>query len=1202
MGRREKKVSQENTIGARMRIARLQKGITLSDMAKAIGYTKGRLSTVENGYGRPSRELVLAYEQVLALEAGVLVAEQEDGVTLGRRYSLLPVTTAPVQAISVALAGDQDGKEEDNQGHKTQEYISEAPRIGSFYGRAQELVQLQTLLVEDHRRIVTILGIGGIGKTMLASVLKERAKDAFDFVYWRTLQNAPPLRELLADCLRFLSGQEQVDLPKDTDEQITMLGDYLRQWRCLLVFDNVETILQSQQSAGSYRAGYEEYGSLFSYIGANVHQSSLVLTSRELPQNLEEMAGSEVVTFPLSGVGLAEGKMILQEKGLNGSEQEYADLISIYAGNPLALMLVVSPIREIFGGEIGEFLAERGTVVGDIYDLIDVQFHRLSEQEQELIYWLALACESISLNDLLKEKIVRPLPKRVLLNSLDSLRRRSMIENSSGSRFTLQPVIMEYVTDEFVARICREIEVGEFVLLSHHALIKAEAKDHIRNNQVRLFLEPVARQLLSQLGKLESETRLRRLITVLRETRPLTPEYAAGNLINLLVQLKIDLRGYDFSNLAVWNAYLQDVALPQVNFANAQLEHCIFTDTFGSILSVALSANGELLAAATANGEVRLWNAPTGAPLGICQGHTDWVRSVAVNADGNMALSGSDDQLVRLWDTGTTQCLKTFYGHTNRVRAVAFGPDGTVAASGSDDHTVRLWDLRSGECIDTLQGHTSRVWSVAFWHEGNLIASGGGDQEIKLWNARTGACIHTLQGHTGRVCSVAFSPEEPILVSGSDDQTIRVWDIRSGECLRVLRGHTGRVWSVTVRPGGDLLASGSDDHSVRLWDIHSGESLAVLRGHTNRVWSVAFSGTSTENVALVSGGDDQTIRMWNVEDGQCFKTLQGHSSRVRSVAFSPDGETLISGSDDRTVRLWQVTSGDCLKTLQGHSTWIYTVAFSPTGNLIASGSDDQTIRLWDVATGYAVRTLGGHTNWVRSVAFSPDGTLLLSGSDDQTVRLWQVNTGLCLRTFHQEHNRIWSAAFSPDGKLAASGGEDQIVRIWSVETGEYIQLLQGHEKRVRVVTFSPDGSVIASGSDDGTIRLWEVNSGRCLHILHGHFNWVWSVAFSPDGEMLVSGGDDQSVRLWRWASEQLLWAGYEHSKRIYSVAFRPDASLVASGSYDGMIKLWEVASGRCVNTLRRERPYEQMNITGVSGLSSAQKAMLRTLGAVEAWS
>ena len=109
-----------------------------------------------------------------------------------------------------------------------------------------------------------------------------------------------------------------------------------------------------------------------------------------------------------------------------------------------------------------------------------------------------------------------------------------------------------------------------------------------------------------------------------------------------------------------------------------------------------------------------------------------------------------------------------------------------------------------------------------------------------------------------------------------------------------------------------------------------------------------------------------------------------------------------------------------------------------------------------------------------------------------------------------------------------------------------------------------------------------------------------SISYEVIEYRLVSGGDDQSVRLWHWSSEQQLWAGYEHSKRIYSVAFRPDGSLVASGSYDGTIKLWDTASGQCVGTLRRERPYERMNITEVTGLSSAQKAMLRTLGAVEA--
>lgn len=1204
MGRKEKVVSQKNTIGARMRLARSGKGIALSEMAKLIGYTKSRLSTVENGNGRPSVELVQAYEQVLELQPGELMQEQENNETvLGRRYSSFSETTFSQELLVETLAvveQEQQTKPAIPRPQNTtfvrpvRVQIGDAPGAGNFYGRERELALLEQWIEGERSSVVTILGIGGVGKTMLASVLKERMKERFDYVYWSRVQNAPPLEELLRECLLFLSGQDEVELPEDREEQIALFVEYFRHYRCLLVLDNIETILEAGQSTGNYRQGYEGYRVLIEQIGRSSHQSCLLLTSREMPQPLENLEGRGAHTLHLEGIGLQEGRMILREKGLTGSDEEYRELISAYAGNPLALMLVAAPIREIFGGEIAEFLTERGTVVGDIYTLIDTQFHRLSAQEQEIIYWLALACEPLSLNDILKEKIVRPVSKRILLEALDSLRRRSMVENSGGSSFTLQPVIMEYVTDRFVRGVCKEIEVERFTLLASHALIRAEAKDHIRNNQMRLFLTPIVGYLLSDLGKIESEAKLKNILATLRMTRPQTPEYAAGNLLNLLVELKVDMRGYDFSNLVVWHAYLQDVALQDVNFAHARLEHCVFTDTFGSILSVALNGNGDLLAAGTANGEVRFWNAHSGAPLGICQGHTDWVRSVAVSPDNTMVISGSDDQVIRVWDVKTTQCLNTLYGHTNRVRSVAFGPDGETAVSGGDDHTVRFWNVGSGECLNTLTGHTSRVWSVAFSPTGKLVASGSSDQTVKLWDVESGQCLKSLYGHKDRIWSVAFSPDGSRVVSGCDDLAIRVWDVESGECISTLKGHTSRIWSVTFSPDGEHIASGSDDQTIRIWSVSSGECLMTLRGHTNRVWSVAFS---ADGASLVSGSDDQTIRMWSAREGQCFKTIQGHSSRVRAVTFASDGQLLISGSDDRVVRIWDFANGQCLKALPGHSTWIYTVACSKD-NIIASGSDDQTIRLWDIDTGYCLRTLGGHTNWVRSVAFSPDGELLVSGSDDQTVRIWQVNTGLCLGVLQSDHSRIWSVAFSNVGNLVASGGEDQVVRIWQADTGECLQELKGHANRVRTVTFSTDGKILASCSDDRTIRLWEVSTGRCLKIFKGHLNWVWSVAFSPDGTMLVSGGDDQSVRLWKLESDQPLWVGYEHSKRIYSVAFGQDGQ-VASGSYDGTIKLWDVESGKCIQTLRKERPYERMNITSVEGMSPAQKAMLRNLGAIE---
>ncbi len=1190
MGRKEKIVSLENnnqhSIGARMRLARIEKGYRLTDMSQAIGYTKSRLSTVENGYGNPSQELIQAYEQYLGLEAGALMPTQA-GVppyVPGRRHTALPITVPNTETQA------------QNVPPVTHHYLTEAPQRETFYGREQELTLLEDWIQTEHCRIVMLLGIGGIGKTTLASILTERVKEQFTYVFWYTLQNAPLLEDFLRECLHFLSGQTQtpINSSDDTEEQMKQLTAYLQRYRCLLILDNMETILKSGQE-GQYRTGYEGYGKLITSIAESTHQSCLLLTSRELPLEVVHTEGITVKVLQLTGIGLEEGRRILRGKELLGSDKVCDELTMTYAGNPLALKLVAAPIRELFGSEIAEFLAERGTVIGDIYALIDKQFHRLSAQEKEILYWFALACEPISFNDVLK-KIVRPVPKRDLLNALDSLRRRSLIENSSGTHFILQPVIMEYVTDEFVANVCKEIKQEHFALLLSHALIRAEAKDHIRNNQIRLFLEAIIRQLLSTLGKVESEAKLKRMLATLKETRPHTPEYAAGNLLNMLVQLKVDLTGYDFSQLAVWNGYLQDVNLHKVNFSHSELKQTVFSDTFGSILSVAISPDGTQLAAGTANGEVRLWDAQSGVPLGICQGHTDWVRSVAFSPDSTSVLSGSDDQSIRLWDVKTTQCLKTFYGHTNRVRSVAFAPNGILAASGGDDHTVRVWDVRTGEYLYTLEGHTSRVWSVAFDYTSDSIVSGSSDHTLKLWSVQDRLCIKTFSGPKDAVCAVAFSPNGKYLASSGDDQIVYLWDKEQEAPLRRLRGHTNRIWSLAFNPDGDVLASGSDDQTIRMWDVQTGETLTTLRGHTNRVWSIAFSPTSN---MLISGSDDQSIRMWNTDDGQCVKTIQGHSSRIRSVAFSPDGSLLVSGSDDRTVRLWQVETGQCLKILQGHSTWIYSVAFSPTGTMFASGSDDQTIRLWDVKTGYCLRTLGGHTNWVRSIAFSPDGTLLVSGSDDQTVRLWQVSTGLCLGILQKDCSRIWSVAFSSDGKTIACGGEDKIVRLWQLNEDSSLRLLQKHMGRVRSVTFSPDGRFLASSSDDRTILIWNVSTGECVNTLTGHMSWIWSVAFSPDGQSLVSGSDDQSVRLWDIATQHQLWAGYEHSKRIYSVAFRPDASLVASGSYDGTIKLWEVASGTCVRTLRREHPYEQMNITDVTGLSPAQKVMLRTLGAIE---
>ncbi len=1075
-----------------------------------------------------------------------------------------------------------------------QEDWGEAPAIESFFGREKELTEIEQWIIGNNCRMIVILGIGGIGKTTLATMTAKKLKDAFDSVFWRSLHNAPTVESILEQCLHSLSPQQRVDLPKDLDGQITLLITALRQQRCLLLLDNLEAVLQAGQRAGQYLAGYEGYGRLLQRVGEVDHQSCLLLTSREKPREVARMEGntSAVRSFSLAGVTPADGQRLLRDKVLFGPDETWATLVQLYAGNPLALKLASEPIRELFGGNIAGFLKEEEIVFGDIHDLLDQQFDRLSELERDVMFWLAIEREGVSLKD-----IRQAMMQGALLEVLDSLRRRSMIESSGEGRFTLQPVIMEYVTKRLVEQAYQEIDRETIELFGSHALIRAQANDYVRNSQVRFILEPLAARLLSTFGKAGSAKKLKSILSNLRMINAQKSRYAAGNVLNLLVQLQVDLRGVDFSDLTVEQAYLRGVALPKVNFAHSDLATSVFTDTFSTILCVALSANGTLLAAGTTTGEVRLWQADDATPLFTCPGHRDGIRSVAFSPDGKTLASGSEDQTIRLWDTGTGRCLKVLQGHTHWILSIAFSPDGKMLASGSEDQTVRLWDTSTGDCLRTLQGHTHWVRSVAFNPDGNVLASGSEDQTVRLWDTSTGGCLKTLQGHTHWVRSVNFSPDGKRLASGSEDQTIRFWDANTGECLKTLQGHTSRVRAVDFSSDGNVLASCGDDQTIRLWDVNVGRCLKVLQGHTSRIWSVAF--VPPDSNVLVSASDDDTMRFWGVRSGQCIRTLQGHTSLIKSIAFSPDGQVIVSGSEDQAVRLWEVGAGQCRAVLRGHTHRVRAVAFSPDGATVASGSEDETVRVWDASTGRCLKILQGHTHLVRSVAFSPDSRMLASCSYDQTVRLWDVDSGDCLKALRGHGSVVWCVAFSPDGNVLASGGEDRTIRLWEVRSGQQLNTLRGHSHQIWCVSFSPDGNSIASGSDDRTIRLWDAETGGCLRTLHGHTDWVRSIAFSPDGHILVSGSHDQTVRLWDVSTGDCLKTLHGHESRVLSTAFSPLGNFVASGGDDGTIRLWDIASGECVKVLRDERLYEDMNIAGVKGLTEGQKATLKVLGAVE---
>ena len=1080
----------------------------------------------------------------------------------------------------------------------------EFPNVEVFYGRESELLELEQWIVGDRCQLASVLGIGGIGKSVLSAKLVDRVKYTFEYVYWRSLHNAPPLENILKSAIQFFSDQQRTNLPDNIEDLLSILIEYLRTHRCLMVLDNFESVLKPGSQAGQYLENYKGYGNLLQHIGAIKHQSCLLLTSREKPNEIPPLEGRSmpVRSMHLTGVKVGEARQILKDEGLEGSDEAWQQFVDLCVGNPFALKLASELIRELFMGEIATFLREREIAIDNISILLDQQFQRLSSLEQTIMFWLAIDREAVSLYELCGD-IVPPISKSDLTEALKSLRHRSMIETSGSALFRLQPIIMEYVTGLLVQNIFEELENQDLRLFANHALIKAQAKDYIRQAQILLILEPITHRLLTVFGREGLEAKLKNILCKVQELPSSKSSYAGGNLLNLLVHRHYDINGYDLSSLAIWQAYLQDVTLTDVNFANTDLTGSVFADKFGSIFSVTFSPHGDLLAAGTANGEIRLWLTARNTPLHTCMGHTDSVRSVAFNPNNRMLASGSDDQTIRLWEVDIDRApvnLKILADHTGRVYSVIFSPDGKTIASGSEDQTIRLWDIDTGKILQTLRGHDDRVWSVAFSPDGKTIASGSEDQTIRLWDIDTGKILQTLRGHDDRVWSVAFSPDGKTIASGSEDRTARLWDIDTGRCYSILRDHTDRVYSVAFSANGEMLASGSHDKTIRLWETSGNyRCLKILEDHNNWIRSVAFF-PNTEVGQLASGSDDQTVRLWDIKSGECLKTLQGKSNWVRSIAYSSDGKFLISGSEDRTVRLWDATSGKCLKVLSGHDNRVRSVAFSPDGKMLASSSEDRTVRLWDATSGKCLNILPGFYHWVWSVTFSPDSKFLASAGEDHIVRIWEVNTGECILTLKGHEDWIWSVAYSPDGKAIASGSDDQTIRLWNVNTGECLFILEGHKHRVRSVAFSPSGKFLASGSEDRTIRLWETSTGNWLKTLQGHSGRVYSVSFSPSGKFLASGSEDRTIRLWETSTGNWLKTLQGHSGRVYSVSFNPsEENVLASGSEDETIMRWDIAMGKPSLLLKSDKPYERMNIAGVTGLTMSQKAALLALGAIE---
>ncbi|MBE7385787.1 MAG: hypothetical protein F6J95_030900 [Leptolyngbya sp. SIO1E4] len=1100
-----------------------------------------------------------------------------------------PRSSAAITPTDVAAACPQDW--------------GDRPDLTSLYGRESELALLRDWIRRDRCRLIGIFGIGGIGKTVIAAHCAQQLQDEFQYVFWRSLRNAPPPDQFLVEAIQFLSDQQEIaqNLPLDVADRIDHLLGYLKRQRCLVILDNAEAILQSGAYTGRYRPGYETYGSLLQQMGEEHHQSCVLLTSREKSREFVRLAGDQlpVRALQLGGLAAAEGQAVMEQAGtFAATPAVWQQLVDFYVGNPLALRIAGAAIQELFAGEVARFLDYSVYVFDDINDLLDEQFSRLSALEQQVMYWLAIEREPVTI-ETLAANILESVAKRDLMEALKSLVRRSLIYPAAMG-FTQQPVVMEYLVERLRVQMQQEIISQSPNLLISHALIKNQAKEYVKTSQQRVLVDPLGRALLDELGSLAAlADQLQQLTDLLRSGWAERAGYAAGNILYLLQQCRLDLQNYDLSQLPLRQVDLQMTALPGVNLQGAVLDQTVFANNLDYYMSVAISPNQRYIAVGSTEGDVILWDFPEMRSHRVLRGHGPmFVVWLAFSADGQYLASAGFDHAVKVWHIETATCVATLQAHRGPVGAVVFTPDGSQLISSSHDGQIIFWETTNWTCVQAIQADPGQVAAIALSPDGRTLLSGHELGQIELRDLSTGDRRVSHEHHNAYIWAAVYPTTGNQVFSASHDQTIRAWNVETGECLFTLTGHQGEISGLACTPDGRILASACHDQTVRLWDAQTGKCLNVLQGHQGIVWDVDIS---PDGEILTSVGFDRSVRLWEIKTGRPLKTLQGSYKALWSVIFSPDGRTLISGGEDRRIWLWDFERRTYTHQWTAHTYEITAIAIHPQGQILATGGGDGTVKLWDLDTGQCLHTLVDYQAWLWAIAFSPDGRWVAGTGHRYSTCVWDVYTGQCVATLDEHHqNLVWSLAFSHDGQYMVTGCHDLTLRLWHLETWDCFAALSGQIKGyINSVDCSPNSHLIACGGYDAQVYIWDAEAQTCLHVLPGHQGVIWNVKFSPTGDRIASTSFDGTVRVWDVQTGECLQTLAGHQSFVNSACFHPHDNILVSASRDGTLKVWDLATGDCTATLSPPKMYEGLNITGVRGLDPVQREMLLALGAIE---
>jgi WD40 repeat protein/transcriptional regulator with XRE-family HTH domain len=1234
----------QQTLGQYLKSLLEKYNLKQSQLADATGLSRSYISLLLKG------DRTDPSSQVIRSIATVLTLSPDETETLFTLAGLNPDDILPL----VASGGAQVRRR----------FSGYSYDISQFLDREKHLKDIEQWITEATSKILIIYGLSGIGKTWLAVKVAREFGKAFDHVFWWSLGDERSADDFINELSHAILGSARPHVPVSRTSpassrglswlQTTHLLSLLRDHRCLIVFDNFETAFEEQNVKGSYQSTFAGYAEIVDLVAETEHQSKLVITSRELLANVEavERHDAPVWAVHLEGIPTDYVRSLVADYVLHGNDGEWQRLTDAYEGNPQAIKLAAPVIRDVFGGHIKNFLEHPALINQKLAGLLDAQFGRLERIERQLLYWLAIRRQPVTVSEL-ASLVNRKEVDLTIVEAVSSLVRRALVIKASDG-ISLSQQVTEYVTAKIVEAMTTELKPTSVFLeassIHDYPLMQPTSPNYIVQQQ-RILL-PVLARLSQEFDEKAVAAHLRDILRNDRESRnkglDSPKSYAVGNLLNLLVALDQDLSDLNLSGYSIRDANLEGITLHNVDATNAYFSDTVFSKDFGSVFGLAYHPNDSYVATGTMDGRIDVWRTRDYKreyslldPEAGQQGSSGWIGAVAFDGDGKLLVSGGFDKVVRLWHMKDRAVAHRWNEHSDAIRSVDISEDGEWVASGSKDRSVYLYST-STKAATRLGEHESGVRAVKFSSDGRWLASSGEDKAVMVWDLRNLGTSVPLHRHSGIVRPVAFSPESTWLASAGHDGLIILWHLVDGAGERprwtyfttLKNRNLAPVMALAFNPSDPTrLISGDSSYNIVIWDIRThltGErppkeaeaiQICLPAPHTQPVRAIAFDRRGTR---FVTGGEDQSIRFWNTQGDHCLRVIQGYVDAILCVATSHDGRWVATGHQDHNVYVWDAEKlattyegeqGERIKpcfSLKEHNGEVWAVDFHPHEPYLISSAGDGSVILWDLRSQDRTPTTlsGDHASAVRAAHFSPDGKRLATGDDGGRLLFWDVNLRLSLiqqRGKALEHeDGVRSVAFSANGQYLASGSEDRGVRIWSVDDQSLQAQHHEHKSEVWAVTFGAEHACVYSAGTDGSIYKWrwvEQNHPEEFGQSMAVRERIYALALTPSGRYLAASGEERNIYIWdlEAASPEIQARLYSsHNGAISSLAFLSENCLT-SVSRDGSLRTWDWmgVTNTPIRLGRAPLPYEGLNIRGAKGLSEEKISLLK-LGAIEA--